>query len=105
MTIKEAQSVVHKHLISIGYDKIETLPSHAFIHLVEEIGEVARIILHRETKRSGLKYTTEPNDLEDEVADILWQTLKLASYLNIDLETAFKNKYKKNLAKKKTVLN
>jgi NTP pyrophosphatase (non-canonical NTP hydrolase) len=33
--------------------------------------------------------TTEPGEIEDEVADIFWQTLKLASYLDIDLEECF----------------
>ena len=101
MTINEAQTIVEKHIKKIGYDKIETLPSHAFIHLMEEIGEVARIILYQETKRSEMKNNSKPHDIEDEVADVLWQTLKLASYLKIDLEKAFENKYQKNLLKNK----
>lgn len=99
MTITEAQDAVYKHIVKIGYDKIETTPSLAFIHLIEEVGEVARIVLHKETNRSVMKNSTEPGVIEDEVADILWQTLKLASYLKIDLETAFINKYKKNQEK------
>jgi len=59
--------------------------------------------LHKETKRGSLAYTTEPSNIEDEVADIFWQTLKLASYLNIDLEECFLKKYEKNKAKNKDI--
>jgi len=100
MTIQEAQKKVYNHLKEIGYLEIETTPLHAFVHLIEETGEVARALLHKETKRGNLPFTTEPSEIEDEVADIFWQTLKLASYLDIDLESAFENKYQKNLKKK-----
>lgn len=99
MKIKKAQKLVKEHLEKIGYTKIETTPIHAFLHLIEEIGEVARAILHKETKRDKLFVSTKPQELENEVADIFWQTLKLASYLNIDLESCFIKKYEKNKAK------
>lgn len=101
MEIRKAQETVAKHLKEIGYDKIETTPTHAFLHLIEEIGETARTLLHKETNRSSLSSTTMPSKLEDEIADILWQTLKLANYLNIDLEESFIKKYKKNRLKRK----
>jgi len=62
----------------------------------EEIGEVSRVLLHQETKRGKFANTTDPGVIEDEVADIFWQTLKLATYLKIDLEQAFINKLEKN---------
>ena len=99
MQINEAQKLVREHLEKIGYDKIETTPVHAFLHLVEEVGETSRSLLHKETNRKSLPVTTKPSDIEDEVADILWQTLKLASYLDIDLEKAFANKLEKNRKK------
>ncbi|XOA43101.1 MAG: MazG-like family protein [Candidatus Nealsonbacteria bacterium] len=101
MEIKQAQKLVKEYLEEIGYTKIETTPTHAFLHLVEEVGETARTILYKETKRDSLHVSTEPSNLEDEVADIFWQTLKLASYLDIDLESCFLKKYEKNKAKKK----
>ena len=100
MQVRQAQKLVYSHLKKIGYTNIETTPTHAFLHLVEEIGEVSRALLHRTTKRNKLPVTTKPTELEDEVADIFWQTLKLASYLKIDLETAFVKKYEKNKAKR-----
>lgn len=101
MNIKQAQGLVYEHLVKIGYTKSETTPSHAFLHLVEEIGEVSRVLLHKETGRGKFANSTEPGVMEDEVADIFWQTLKLASYLQIDLEQAFVNKLKKNREKSK----
>ena len=102
MQIKEAQILVYDHLQKIWYDKIETTPVHAFLHLIEEIGEVSRALLHKETKRwTMIVNTTDPGDLQDEVADIFWQTLKLSSYLGMDLESSFLAKYEKNKNKSK----
>ena len=100
MNIKKAQDLVYEHLVKIGYTKSETTPVHAFLHLIEETGEVSRALLHKETKR-GQFVSTDPGEIEDEIADIFWQTLKLASYLKIDLERAFINKLEKNRRKSK----
>ena len=99
MEISKAREIVKNHLEKIGYTKIETEPMHAFLHLIEEVGETARTLLYKETPRGTIKNTTKPEDLEEEVADIFWQTLKLAIYLDIDLEKAFIKKYEKNLKK------
>jgi len=101
MNIKKAQDLVYGHLVKIGYTKSETTPLHAFLHLIEEIGEVSRVLLHQETKRGKFANATDPGIIEDEIADIFWQTLKLASYLKIDLEQAFVNKLEKNRRKSK----
>ena len=99
MEIKQAQKLIKDYLEEIGYTKIETTPVHAFLHLVEEVGETARSLLHKDTKRDALHISTEPKELEEEVADIFWQTLKLAVYLDIDLESCFLEKHEKNKAK------
>jgi len=70
MNIKQAQDLVYEHLVKIGYTKSETTPIHAFLHLVEEVGEVSRILLHKETKRGKFKNGTNAGNLEDEIADI-----------------------------------
>ncbi len=98
MHIREAQQKVFSYLKEIGYANIETNAEHAFIHLVEEIGETARALLHKSTERSKF-HCSEPAELEEELADIFWQTLKLASHLNIDLEQAFIKKFEKNKKK------
>jgi len=99
MNIKKAQKLVKEHLEKIGYTKSETTPTHAFLHLVEEVGEVSRTLLHQQTKRGEFANATKPKDLNDEVADVFWQTLKLASYLEIDLEQSFIDKLEKNRKK------
>lgn len=96
MEIKKAQDLVYEHLVKIGYTKSETTPVHAFLHLIEEIWEVSRVLLHKETKRWSFANGTDPWDIKDEVADIFRQTLKLASYLEIDLNQAFEDKLEKN---------
>ncbi len=101
MEIKKAQIEVEKFLEKTGYTEIETEPIQAFTHLIEEVGEVARAILWRDTPRGELSHPTEPENLEDEVADIFWQTLKLAIYLDLDLESAFLAKFEKNRNKPK----
>jgi len=99
MDIKKAQTLVYDHLKKIGYTDIETSSAHAFLHLIEEIGELSRSLLHKDTNRDSLPYTTEPSNVEDEIADVFWQTLKLASYLDVDLEQCFINKFEKNKLK------
>lgn len=96
MRIRKAQEAVVEHLEKIGYTKIETKPEHAFLHLIEEVGETARSLLYKETDRGRVFNKTNPKELEEEIADIFWQTLKLASYLKIDLEDAFIKKFEKN---------
>jgi len=53
LDIKEAQQIVYNHLKKVGYTEIETTPTHAFLYLIEEIGEVSRTLLHKETKRGS----------------------------------------------------
>jgi NTP pyrophosphatase (non-canonical NTP hydrolase) len=100
MEINKAQKKVMDHLKKIGYLNIEKTPSQAFLHLVEEVGETSRALLYNETSRNKMSNQTEPHGLEEEIADIFWQTLKLAGYLNIDLEKAFEKKLEKNRLKK-----
>ena len=63
MEIKEAQRLVKEHLDKINYKSIETEPAHAFMHLIEETGELSRCLLHKITNRNSIK---NPNrcDLE-----------------------------------------
>lgn len=101
MKINEAQERVALHLKQIGYSEIETSAMHAFLHLVEEIGETSRSLLYKETNRRKAFNETVPGDLEEEIADVFWQTLKLATYLEVDLESAFLKKLEKNRQKQR----
>lgn len=57
--------------------------SHIALHMMEEVGEVARQILRLEG------YKKEPYDkknLSEEIIDLLYLTVKLANKAEIDLE-------------------
>jgi NTP pyrophosphatase (non-canonical NTP hydrolase) len=99
LSITQAQELVREHLKLIDYFSIETTPEQAFLHLIEETGELARTILYLKTGRGKMKNQTAPQELNDELADIFWQTLKLAIYLDCDLESCFLKKLEKNRAK------
>jgi len=102
MHIRDAQTQLAEYIDEIGYREVEKTPAEAFLHLVEEVGETARSLLHSGTARGKMSNTTVPKELEEEVADVFWQTLKLAVYLDIDLEGAFEKKFAKNRARGKT---
>ncbi len=70
----------------------------AFIHLVEEFGEVARQLFN---EKSGRKVLDKEN-LGEELTDCMLFISKIASLYNIDLEESFKLKVEK-LKKKWTM--
>jgi NTP pyrophosphatase (non-canonical NTP hydrolase) len=63
--------------------------------LMEEVGEVARIMARRYGEQSE-KESDKIKDLGDEMADVLFVLICLANQTGIDLESALK----KNLEKK-----
>lgn len=70
-------------------------PAHTFIHLVEELGEVARVVLYEEGYRdpSGMKDLQA--ELAGELADAATFLFKLAYQLDIDIEEALLANMKK----------
>ncbi|WP_186646623.1 MazG nucleotide pyrophosphohydrolase domain-containing protein [Fluviispira vulneris] len=99
LTLQECVYLVNEHLGKIGYYKIEKTPEHAFMHLIEEVGELSRALSYEFTDRKSLKKNAQEESVSDELADVFWQVIKLSLYLKIDLNEAFCNKYRKNLAK------
>jgi len=59
------------------------------IHVMEELGEVSRIIYNNKTKR----FTNTKEDLEGEFADTFMLLSHLATLHNIDLAKAFDDKF------------
>jgi NTP pyrophosphatase (non-canonical NTP hydrolase) len=58
-------------------------PEHTLLHMQEELGEISRLIL----KRAGYKQGgCDEKDMNDEIADLLYLTFKLANTLEINLE-------------------
>jgi len=93
MTIAQAQAAVDDWIRTIGVRYFGELTNLA--QLVEEVGEVARI-LSRSVGEQSSKPGESPGDLADELADVLFVTICLANQSGIDLTAALR----KNLAKK-----
>ena len=93
MEIKEAQKIVDNWIKEYGVRYFDELTNTAI--LMEEVGEVARIMARRYGEQSE-KESDKIKDLGDEMADVLFVLICLANQTGIDLESALK----KNLEKK-----
>jgi NTP pyrophosphatase (non-canonical NTP hydrolase) len=93
MEIKEAQQIIDKWIQDFGVRYFDEMTNTAI--LMEEVGEVARIMARRYGEQSE-KESDKNKDLGDELADVLFVVMCLANQTGIDLEEALK----KNLDKK-----
>jgi NTP pyrophosphatase (non-canonical NTP hydrolase) len=93
MTIADAQLEVDNWIKTIGVRYFNELTNMAM--LMEEVGEVARIMARRYGEQSE-KESDKDKDLGDEMADVLFVLICLANQTNIDLTKALR----KNLEKK-----
>ncbi|MGI9472100.1 MAG: nucleotide pyrophosphohydrolase [Rubripirellula sp.] len=93
LTIREAQDQVDQWIQTIGVRYFDEMTNLA--QLVEEVGEVARI-LSRTVGEQSCKPGESPGDLGDELADVMFVVLCLANQSGIDLTDAIQ----KNLVKK-----
>jgi len=93
MTIKEAQQLVDNWINTTGIRYFNELTNTAI--LMEEVGEVARIMARQYGEQSFKKSETEIT-LGDEMADVLFVLICLANQTGVDLTDALK----KNLEKK-----
>ena len=93
MTIKEIQKTVDEWINTTGIRYFNPLTNTAI--LMEEVGEVARIMARQYGEQSFKKSDEEVN-LGHEMADVLFVLVCLANQTGIDLTEAFE----KNLSKK-----
>lgn len=93
MTIKETQETVDRWIKEYGVRYFDELTNTAI--LMEEVGEVARIMARRYGEQSE-KESDKNKDLGDELADVLFVLTCIANQTGIDLEEAMK----RNLDKK-----
>lgn len=93
MTIAEAQETVDQWIKTTGIRYFNELTNTAI--LMEEVGEVARI-MSRKYGEQSFKKSDEAVDLGDEMADVLFVLICLANQTGIDLTAAME----KNLDKK-----
>jgi NTP pyrophosphatase (non-canonical NTP hydrolase) len=85
MTISEAQKLVDNWINTTGIRYFNELTNTAI--LMEEVGEVARIMARRYGEQS-FKKSDEAVDLGDEMADVLFVLICLANQTGIDLTEA-----------------
>lgn len=93
MTIQEAQDTVDQWIKTTGIRYFNELTNTAI--LMEEVGEVARI-MSRKYGEQSFKKSDEAVDLADEMADVMFVLICLANQTGINLTEALE----KNLIKK-----
>jgi NTP pyrophosphatase (non-canonical NTP hydrolase) len=94
MKISEAQQLVDEWIKKFGVRYFNELTNTAV--LMEEVGEVARIMARRYGEQSE-KESDKLKKLDDELADVLFVLICIANQTGINLETALKqNLEKKN---------
>ncbi len=95
LSLDRAQQIVDEWINSVGVRYFSELTNMAM--LMEEVGEMARIMARRYGDQS-FKASDEEVDLADEMADVLFVLICLANQTGINLTQAFEA----NMAKKNT---
>lgn len=96
MTIQEAQQTVDEWIKTIGVRYFNELTNMAM--LTEEVGEVARLmsrIYGEQSFKRPEDADEAPDQLADEMADVLFVLICLANQTGVDLEAALQANLKK----------
>tara|TARA_Y100000589_G_C26961793_1_gene550922 strand:+ start:62 stop:388 length:327 start_codon:yes stop_codon:yes gene_type:complete len=99
MELSKAQQIVDDWIKKYGVRYFNELTNTAV--LMEEVGELARIMSRRYGEQSE-KPSDANLDLGDEMADILFVLICLANQTGIDLEEAFRKNMDKKTSRDKT---
>jgi NTP pyrophosphatase (non-canonical NTP hydrolase) len=94
MTIQQAQTTIDTWINTTGVRYFD--PMTNTVILMEEVGEVARIMARKYGEQSFKNDEAATADLADEMADVLWVLMCLANQTGVDLTQALE----KNMAKK-----
>lgn len=95
MTIEQAQKIIDEWIKTTGVRYFNELTNTAM--LMEEVGEVARIMA-RQYGEQSFKESDKQVNLADEMADVLFVLICLANQTGIDLTQALvQNLAKKNI--------
>lgn len=93
ITLKDYQAMVDRWVHTHGVRYFSELTNLGI--LVEEVGEVARIMTRKFGDQS-FKHPEKPHDLADELADVLFVLACIANQTGVDLTSAIpKNMQKK----------
>lgn len=92
ITLKQAQTIVDEWIKNVGVRYFNELTNTAI--LMEEVGEVARIMARKYGEQS-FKESDEKVNLADEMADVLFVLICLANQTGIDLTEALRQNLNK----------
>lgn len=91
MTIEEAQKAVDEWIKTYGVRYFSELTNMAV--LTEEVGELARVMARKYGDQSFKK--GEKDNMEEEMADVLWVLICLANQTGVNLTEAFRKTIEK----------
>lgn len=92
LTLAGAQQEVDRWIKEIGKGYFSELTNLGV--LMEEVGELSRILVRRYGDQKSKAADLEKN-LGDEIADVLWVLLALANQTGVDLTAAFRENMEK----------
>lgn len=98
MTLDEAQEQVDAWIKKYGVRYFSELTNMAV--LTEEVGELARVIARKYGDQSFKR--GEKENLDDEMADVLWVLLCLANQTGVNLTEAFHRNLEKKTQRDQT---
>lgn len=99
MTITQAQKLVDQWIKTYGVRYFSELTNTAM--LMEEVGEVARIMARNYGEQSHKK-SDKKKELDDELADVLFVLICIANQTGIDLQKALERNLEKKTKRDKT---
>jgi NTP pyrophosphatase (non-canonical NTP hydrolase) len=86
MHIREYQQWLEAWDKARGWERVS--PAHTLIHALEELGEVARLVLQWEGYKDAASPEQLRADLEEELSDVFVFLFKLAYQTGVDVEAA-----------------
>jgi NTP pyrophosphatase (non-canonical NTP hydrolase) len=98
LTLQQCQQTVDEWVTTIGVRYFSELTNTAI--LMEEVGEIARIMARRYGDQS-FKKSDEAVDLADEMADVFFVLVCLANQTGVDLSEAFRRNIEKKTGRDK----
>ncbi|MBU3957665.1 MAG: hypothetical protein KKB25_01180 [Nanoarchaeota archaeon] len=91
ITLKECQKIVRKFVEERNWN---SPPNDIVMHMLEELGEIAREILRMQGY--GGSHKKEDVNFGEELGDMFYLLLKLSNTLNMDISQEFLKKLEKN---------
>ena len=98
MTLEEAQKQVDSWIKEYGVRYFSELTNMAI--LTEEVGELARVMARKYGDQSFKE--GEKDNLDDEMADVLWVLLYIANQTGVNLTEAFHRNLEKKTGRDQT---